>query len=636
MKLRTKFNLGITIVFAMLAAVITVATLNYVETTSIREAEERVRTYTRAAWEIHNSKIVGIQSASEILTHMQSVKDLLKEPDNEQLSIAARTELEAIRQGHNIDILNLLAPDGTVVLRTRAPYYDGDSLASDPMVRQAILTQNSIAGNTILELERLSMEGPDLVERCLEIAGEPQGMLAGAAVPVLEDGELIGIALMGSLLNGDVEVVDRIRDAVFENEIYGGKPVGTATIFLEDLRISTNVRNDQGQRALGTRVSQEVAEHVLDKGLAWTGRAFVVDTWYLSQYDPVKDPEGNIIGMLYVGELEQRYLDLRTRTLVLYLSIILGGLILAFVIFLLVSKGMLRAIQDLSEATKRISSGELSHRVSVRDKDEVGLLSASFNRMAEQLEAQHREIEQRQRELERLNDQLRTVNRNYMEMLGFVSHELKNPLTSAMMSLHTVKDGYLGELSLAQTNSLASVAKSLDYFQDMIRHYLDLSRLEKGELEVSEVPFPLRDRVVLPVLEALERELHEQKMAVENQIPADLVLNADAALLRIVYDNLLSNAAKYGREGGTIVLEARDSAEHVTLSVQNDGEGIPSDEIGMLFKKFSRLDSPAYAGKRGTGLGLYICKEIIEKHGGEIWAESETGAWVRFGFTIPK
>jgi signal transduction histidine kinase len=256
--------------------------------------------------------------------------------------------------------------------------------------------------------------------------------------------------------------------------------------------------------------------------------------------------------------------------------------------------------------------------------------------MAEQLEEQRREIGHRQRELERLNDELRMVNRNYMEMLGFVSHELKNPLSSAMMSLHTVKDGYLGDLSPAQTKSLDSVAQTLDYFEDMIRNYLDLSRVEKGELKVTKVPFRLHDRVVLPVLQGLDRELREQQMVVDDRIPEDLVLHADANLLRIVYDNLLSNAAKYGREGGTIVLNAQEDTDRVTLGVRNDGEGITPDRMEMLFKKFSRLDSPAYAGKRGTGLGLYICKEIVEKHGGEIWAESEAGAWARFSFTIPK
>lgn len=635
MKLQTKFNLGIIIIFAMLAVGIAAASMNYVNTNTIREAEDRVKIYTRAAWEIHNGKVTRIQSALEVLAQAQLIEDLIRDPGNEQLLTAVREELEAIRREQKMDILNLLAPDGTVILRTRFPYNKGDSLSSDPIVKQVILTQESSAGNIIFSPGRLDVEGIGLLEWCLTLDREPRGMLSGAAVPVVEGGRLIGIIQMGSLLNGAVEEVDRIRDAVFENEYYKGKPVGTATIFMGDLRISTNVQDNQGRRAVGTRVSREVAEHVLEKGLSWTGRAFVVDTWYLSQYDPIKNPDGNVIGMLYVGELEQKYLDMRTRAVVLNLSVIFVGLVLAFVLSFFIIRDILGPIQKLSDATKRLSSGDLTYRVEAKGKDEVGDLSASFNYMAEQLEGQRQEIERRQQELEDLSNELRAINRNYIEMLGFVSHELKNPLTSAMMSLHTVMDGYLGEISPAQRKSLESVALSLDYFQDMIKNYLDLSRLEKGELEVNKRQISLYTQVVTPVLKGLERELQERQMVLENRIPEYLTLNADGNLLRIVYDNLLSNAIKYGREGGAVVLDARENDGQVTLGVRNDSEGIPPEKMPLLFKKFSRLDSPEYASKKGTGLGLYICKEIVEKQGGEIWVDSEMRKWVKFSFTLP-
>jgi CheY-like chemotaxis protein len=141
--------------------------------------------------------------------------------------------------------------------------------------------------------------------------------------------------------------------------------------------------------------------------------------------------------------------------------------------------------------------------------------------------------------------------------------------------------------------------------------------------------------VVEPILEGLRRSLEDRKMAVENRIPADLEIDADRDLLRIVYDNLLTNAVKYGRDGGKIELDARNGAGSYKLSVQNEGAGIPPDKLPMLFQKFGRLDTPEYAGKKGTGLGLYICKEIVEKHGGRIWVESEPGQWTRFTFTIP-
>jgi two-component system NtrC family sensor kinase len=636
MRLQTKFNLGIITIFAILAVVIAVMSINYVNTNTIREAENRVRIYMRAAWEIHNDSVARIQAALEVLARRESIKSFLQNPEDEKQAMTIKEDLEVIRQAQKMDILNLLAPDGTVILRTRYPYNQGDNLADDPIVKQVILTQQSRAGNIIFPLERLDVEGTGLVERCLAIDQEPKGMLTGAAVPVMDDGRLIGIIQMGSLLNGAVEEVDRIRDAVFENESYKGKPVGTATIFMDDLRISTNVLDNQGRRAGGTRASREVAEHVLEQGHSWTGRAFVVDTWYLSQYDPIKDPEGNIIGMLYVGELEQKYLDLRTRSVALYLSVIFAGMILAMVMSFLGIRSILASIHNLAEATRRLSNRDLTHRVPVEGKSEIAYLSASFNQMAEQLEQQHQEIEQSHQELEGLNRELKRANRNYMDMLGFVSHELKNPLTSAIMSLYTVKDGYLGQVPPAQKKSLESVAQSLDYFQDMIKNYLDLSRLEKGELKVNKTQVPLHPQVVLPILDGLQRELEERQITVENHIPKSLVLNVDGDLLKIVYDNLLSNAVKYGREGGRIILDVYENRDQMTLSVCNDSEGIPPEKRSLLFKKFSRLDSPEYAGKKGTGLGLYICKEIVEKHQGEIWVDSQMGAWVKFSFTLPK
>jgi two-component system, NtrC family, sensor kinase len=636
MKVQTKFTLAIISIFTALAVGIAIVTVNFVNTKTIREAENRVKIYARTAWEIHESKIGRIRSASEILARDPVVVKLLTEPRNGRSQVAVREYLETVRQDQGMDILNLVAPDGTVLLRTRSPYNTGDTLAADPMIKQVMTTGRGSSGDVILELERLDVEGVGLLERCIAAAGESRGMLSATAVPIRQGKQLIGIIQAGNLLNGAVEKVDRIRDAVFADERYRGKPVGTATIFMGDIRISTNVMDSSGRRAVGTRASPEVAERVLRQGQSWTGKAYVVDTWYLSQYDPIKDPEGKVIGMLYVGELEQRYLDMRTRAVAQHLAIIVVGLFLALLVIYGMIRGILRPVHNLAEATQRLSSGDLNHRVEVEGKDEVGALSASFNRMAETLERQRQEIESRQRELEDLSSELKSINTNYVEMLGFVAHELKNPLASAMMSLYTVKDGYLGAVNPAQRKSLDSVGQSLDYFHDMVRNYLDLSRLEKGELEVTKRETALHAEVVRPVLEGLEREMRERRMVLEDRILDSILLKTDVNLLRIIYDNLLSNALKYGREGGTILLDVFENHTQVVLSVRNDGAGIPPEQMPRLFEKFSRLDTPECAGQKGSGLGLYICKEVVQKLGGEIWAESKAGEWVRFSFSVPK
>ncbi|MCX6032483.1 MAG: HAMP domain-containing sensor histidine kinase, partial [Chloroflexi bacterium] len=298
-------------------------------------------------------------------------------------------------------------------------------------------------------------------------------------------------------------------------------------------------------------------------------------------------------------------------------------------------RGIVRPISGLAQATEQLAAGDLTHRVVVERNDEVGHLSNSFNLMAEQLQKQREDIEADHRALEALNQELQTTNRNYMEMLGFVAHELKNPLASATLSLYTVKDGYLGDLNPAQQRSLESVATSLDYFGEMIRNYLDLSRLEKGELRINKTRINLKTGIIAPVMEGLARGIQERGMVVEDLIPPTLELRADRDLLRVVYDNLLSNAAKYGREGGRITMDARRQNGDIRLSVTNEGAGIPAAKMAMLFRKFGRLDMPEYAGKKGTGLGLYICREIIEKHGGRMWAESEEGRSATFIFTLP-
>ncbi len=636
MKLQTKFYLGIVVVYVALALGIATTSILWVNRNTIREAEERVNLYMRSGWEIYDSKLARLRSSAETLAHSDLVLELLKHPGDAAKLQAAQASLDAIRREQAMDVLNVLDRDGRVILRARTAEQRGDDLTADPLIRKVRQSGRSEQGTIILSEERLAREGQDLLAWAEWFGGERQGMLQAAAVPVMEDGELLGVLQVGSLLNGAAEKVDRIRDAVFKNENYRGKPLGTATIFMGDLRISTNVLDQDGNRAIGTRASREVAEQVLGKGLPWSGPAWVVDRWYLSQYDPIRDPDGHVIGMLYIGELAQKYLDIRKAAVITFLAVTLAGMALALGVFFLIARGIVRPIQRLVLATQRLAAGDLSHRVPVETRDEIGELSACFNRMAEQLQQQRQALERDQQELAKLNQELQTTNRNYMEMLGFVAHELKNPLASATMSLYTVKDGYLGDLNPAQARSLDSVASSLRYFEEMIRNYLDLSRLEKGELQVHRARVALDSEIIQPVIDGLHGAIEERRMTVESTIPPGLALDADRDLLRIVYDNLLTNAVKYGREGGRILLEAQGGPDTFTLAVCNEGPGIPPDKLPMLFKKFGRLDTPEYAGKKGTGLGLYICKEIVERHGGRIWAESEEGRWTRFAFTLPQ
>ncbi len=142
--------------------------------------------------------------------------------------------------------------------------------------------------------------------------------------------------------------------------------------------------------------------------------------------------------------------------------------------------------------------------------------------------------------------------------------------------------------------------------------------------------------VLEPLLDSLENDLRQRSMILENGIGSHVQLRADLNMTREVFDNLLSNAVKYGREGGRIRLEAQRKGPWWEFSVFNEGPGIPPEKREWIFQKFARLDiASGQPRPKGTGLGLFITRTIVEAHGGQIRVESEPGQWARFVFTLP-
>ncbi len=223
-----------------------------------------------------------------------------------------------------------------------------------------------------------------------------------------------------------------------------------------------------------------------------------------------------------------------------------------------------------------------------------------------------------------------------IDLIAFVAHELKNPLASCLMNAYMLKDGLLGELNERQQKAVASLVRNLEYFDDTIHHYLNLTRIEQGNLKIEPRSILVVHDVVQPCLENLDRQITTKKIKVVNELPpGDIRLVADPALLRIVFNNLLNNAIVYGREGGTVRLSAFEHGGWWEFSVWNEGVGIPKNKIKPLFRKFNRGENPSAPKLRGTGLGLYITRTIIERHGGTISADSEEGSWAQFRFTLP-
>jgi len=202
-----------------------------------------------------------------------------------------------------------------------------------------------------------------------------------------------------------------------------------------------------------------------------------------------------------------------------------------------------------------------------------------------------------------------------------------------VMNVYSVKEGYLGALNEKQQKAVNSVANSLDHFENMVRNYLDLSRIEKGELEVAKSEIDFGEHIIKPTIERFEKQRQAKNMKIESSLPSGVRLQADRNLVAIVCNNLLGNALKYGMTGGLIKIDLKDEKDGILVRFYNDGNPIPEDQKQFLFKRFSRLRGAEKI--KGTGLGLFIVKEIVEKHGGKVWVEPQAGGNA-FVFTLKR
>jgi signal transduction histidine kinase len=446
------------------------------------------------------------------------------------------------------------------------------------------------------------------------------------AMPVFDDaGEVKEVIYGGRIINRDFSLVDRIKQIVFGEETYDSKPVGTVTIFQGDTRISTNVLDEKGSRAVGTRVSEEVYEKVIRRGQTWHDRAFVVTHWYKTAYGPIRDINENVIGMLYVGILEKPFRDMAVNIIFLFIGIIITVSVFAVIIAYIFAKGMTRPLTNLLGATRRISAGELGCRIcipiGVAEFDE---LTHSFNEMSEKLN-------ERDKSLRIANDKLVAANQSYVELIGFVAHELKGILASAVMNVYALKEGLLGLINFKQQKAVDSVARNLDYLTATVRKFLNLGVIERGQLQANKRQINLNQDVFVPSLNALSMLAVKKDIRIINNIPDDIRVSADGELMQIVANNLLSNAIKYGRPQGRVTISSKMTDNTCTVEIFNESDPISESDAQKLFKRFSRLDNEQTKKEKGTGLGLYITQQIIKQHGGTIWVEpSEHGNTFKF------
>jgi two-component system NtrC family sensor kinase len=352
MKMFSKTQLAlIFLAIACLIGVVTSIIVNSLITNQvIFEAQERVKEDLNTARYVYTSKIRDIDRT----IRWTSIRHVLKEGFKKKNISPIRKELEELMAEEGLDFLVLVDRKGTVLFRVHNPPALGDSLLYDPFIKIA-LGKKEISGTQVLSGDELSKEGGRLAEKAIVRSipvpnekptrkiEETSGMVLKSAHPVIDfNGEVLGVLTGGVLLNQNYEIVDRIKNIVFKNAKYKGKEIGTSTIFLGDLRISTNVMDKEGNRAIGTRAMKEVQEQVLGKGTPWIHRAFVVDDWYITAYEPIRDIQDKIVGMLYVGMLESKYALMKERLILLFFFFSMSGMLIALTVSFIFSYMILK------------------------------------------------------------------------------------------------------------------------------------------------------------------------------------------------------------------------------------------------------------------------------------------------------
>ncbi|MFQ6129447.1 MAG: sensor histidine kinase [Candidatus Hadarchaeaceae archaeon] len=232
--------------------------------------------------------------------------------------------------------------------------------------------------------------------------------------------------------------------------------------------------------------------------------------------------------------------------------------------------------------------------------------------------------------LEQSYEDLKALDRLKDEFISMASHELKTPLTSMISIVRQMSGRELGDLTEKQEKALGILTRGTRRLQGSIEKLVEAQKLESGRIELHKEKLQLASLVQI-VVERMEPSAELKHISIALEIPELLQVEADRERLGTVLMNLVENAIKYTPKGGRVLVEAEREGDQIIVRVKDTGPGIAKENLPKLFDKFFRVDLT----KPGTGLGLTICKWLVEAHGGKIWCESELGRGSTFSFTLP-
>jgi len=463
----------------------------------------------------------------------------------------------------------------------------------------------------------------------------------------------VAMLVGGVLMNQNLDFIDHINRVVYPDGALPFGSEGTATLFLDDVRITTNVRLFQSERAIGTRVSQSVRDAVLVRGETWLDRAFVVNDWYVSAYQPLLDGDEQRIGMLYVGYLEQPFRWVRYAMLAIMGLIFLALMAVASVWSLRWARGIFRPVERMTGTMRRVQAGDASARVgAVRATDELGQLAHDLDRLLDVVSDKTRALEEwgaaldqrvneRTHELAATNEALRQTQQQLVrseklavmgQLAASVAHEINNPIAVMQGNLDLLRET-LGAAATDHKVELRLLDEQIERIRMIVQQLLQHARPGEyaGYVEPVDVNESVRSCLLL-----VNHHLSQQRI----QVALDLQACAQPAInrheLEQVIINLMMNAANAMPDGGELTLRTTDlpgpsgegEVSGVRIDVQDTGTGLTDAVRERLFQPFftTRTD--------GHGLGLWVSLSLLERYGGTIEAHNRTNATTGAVFSV--
>lgn len=586
-----------------------------------------------SAQEVYREYTAHLGDVAHLLAQQRAVRESMQAGVTDNLA----TPLQTVRQSEDLDLLVLVDLQGRTLFPARI---QGKPLALSglsALVAQVVQQRKGIASTVLLSREELAALSPEVAERArIAVIPTPHapsggksslsdGLVAAAATPVLsDDGELTGVLCAGQLLNRRNSVADRIRSSLYRDERFDGRDVAIVSLFLGDVRVATSATTASGDRAVGTLASSEVYKGVMLEGQRWLKAGYVVDDWYLTAYEPIRDPRGKVIGALGLGLLQRKFEDLPRRAMESLLALTIIAVLLGIVVSYVLSESIMRPVNKLIAATRRIAADRSPQQIHLdAAPPEIEALGNAFNEMALAIHERDDRLHRQTHEKLMRSDRLAMIG----QLAAGVAHEINNPLGSILLfSRLTVQQ--LPAQGRAREN-LERIEKETKRCHAIVKSLLDFARERKPLVEAVDV-----NRLLDETLKLFEGQFLFQNIQVARDYDAKLAtIPADQSQLQQVFMNIVLNAvdAMKGKGRLGIATKSNDAEGTVDIAISDSGPGIAPENLERVFDPFFTTKGVGH----GTGLGLSVSYGIVQSHNGDIAVASEPGAGATFTISLP-